>query len=187
MRQSVNIESPIVVGALIGGDNPEFVMTKDAMSKVLYGLTEFCKTHDAELLLTTSRRTPKEAEALIKERLGKLKLCKLLIIANEKNMEGAVAGILGISQIVAVSGESVSMVSEAIHSGKKVVVFDIDKRRQNVAKYDRVLGLLERDGYISRAEPPDLGAKLEKAWKSQRPPREVDDKERTYQAIRRLL
>ena len=97
------------------------------------------------------------------------------------------AGILSLCNIVVVSGESVSMVSEAIHSGKKVVVFDLEKRKEAVTKYDRVLASLERDGYISRALPPDLGAKLEKAWKSQRPAKEVDDRERTLEAIKRLL
>jgi mitochondrial fission protein ELM1 len=98
-----------------------------------------------------------------------------------------VAGILGLSNIVAVSGESVSMVSEAIHSGRKIVVFDLEKRKKAVTKYDRVMAGLEREGYINRAMPPDLGAKLEKVWKSQRPAKEVDDRERTLEAIKRLI
>lgn len=187
LKQRVRIDRKIVVGALIGGDNPEFRMTKESASKVIMGLLEFSKMHDADLLVTTSRRTPKDVEALFKEKLGNSKLCKLLIIANEQNVEGAVAGILGMSNIVTVSGESVSMVSEAIHSGNKVVVFDLEKRKEAMTKYDRVLAGLERDGYISRAKPPDLGAKLERAWKSQRPAREVDDRERIQEAIRRLL
>lgn len=187
LKQQVNIDRKVVIGALIGGDNPEFKMTKEAAGKTILGLLEFCKMHDADLLVTTSRRTPKDVEALFKEKLGNSKLCKLLVIANEKNVEGAVAGILSLCNIVAVSGESVSMVSEAIHSGKKVVVFDLEKRKEAVTKYDRVLASLERDGYISRALPPDLGAKLEKAWKSQRPAKEVDDRERTLEAIKRLL
>jgi mitochondrial fission protein ELM1 len=187
LKQMIRIDKPVVIGALIGGDNPEFRMTKEAAGKVIMGLLEFCKMHDADLLVTTSRRTPKEVETLLKERLAPMKLCKLLVIANERNFEGAVAGILGLSSIVAVSGESVSMVSEAIHSGKKVVVFGLEKRKKRVTKYDRVLAGLERDGHISRAEPPDLGARLEKVWKSQRPALEVDDRERTLAAIRRLL
>ncbi len=46
-----------------------------------------------------------------------------------KIIEGAVAGILDLSDIVTVSGESVSMVSEAIHSSKKVVAFDLEKKK----------------------------------------------------------
>lgn len=187
LKQQIRIDKNIVVGALIGGNNPEFTMTKEAAGKVISGLIEFCKMHDADLLVTTSRRTPKDVEALFKERLGSSKLCKLLVIANEHNIEGAVAGILGLSNIVTVSGESVSMVSEAIHSGKKVVVFDIEKKNKAVTKYDRVMTGLERDGYVSRALPPDLGAKLERAWKSQRQAKEVDDRERTFEAVKRLI
>jgi uncharacterized protein len=187
LKQQIRLDRPIVVGALIGGNNPEFTMTKEAANKVISGLIEFCKMHDADLLVTTSRRTPKDVEALFKERLGNSKLCKLLVIANERNIEGAVAGILGLSNIVTVSGESVSMVSEAIHSGKKVVVFDIEKKNTTVTKYDRVMAGLEREGYISRAQPPDLGAKLEKSWKSQRPPKEVSDREKTFEAVKRLI
>jgi mitochondrial fission protein ELM1 len=187
LKQNIRIDKNIVVGALIGGDNPEFTLTKDAANKAVSGLLEFCKAHDADLLVTTSRRTPKEVEALFKERLGNNKICKLLVIANERNFEGAVAGILGLSNIVAVSGESVSMVSEAIHSGRKIVVFDLEKRKKAVTKYDRVMAGLEREGYINRAMPPDLGAKLEKVWKSQRPAKEVDDRERTLEAIKRLI
>lgn len=187
LKQQIKIEKNVVVGALIGGDNPEFKMTKEAASKVILGLSEFCKMHDADLLLTTSRRTPKDVEALFKDKLSNNKFCKFLVIANERNFEGAVAGILGLCSIVTVSGESVSMVSESIHSGKKVVVFDLEKKKPGLTKYDRVLAGLEREGYVSRAEPPDLGAKLEKAWKSHRPAKEVDDRERTLEAIRRLL
>lgn len=187
LKQQIRIEKNTVVGAMIGGDNPEFTLTKEAAGKVISGLVEFCKAHDADLLVTTSRRTPKEVEALFKERLGNSKMCKLLVIANERNFEGAVAGILGLCNIVVVSGESVSMVSEAIHSGKKVVVFDLEKRNKAVTKYDRVIAGLEREEYISRAMPPDLGAKLERAWKSQSPAKEVDDRERTLEAVKRLI
>ena len=163
------------------------VPKRDAAGKVISGLVEFCKAHDAELLVTTSRRTPKEVESLFKERFTNNKICRLLVIANERNMEGAVAGILDLSNIVTVSGESVSMVSESIHSGKKVVVFDLEKKKKAVTKYDRVLADLEGQGYISRAIPADLGAKLEKAWKAPGGARSVDDREKPFEAVRRLI
>lgn len=187
LKGLIHLEKKVAVGVLIGGDNPEFRMTRDAAGKVISGLVEFCKAHDAELLVTTSRRTPKEVESLFKERFTNNKICRLLVIANERNMEGAVAGILDLSNIVTVSGESVSMVSESIHSGKKVVVFDLEKKKKAVTKYDRVLADLEGQGYISRAIPADLGAKLEKAWKATSPARSVDDREKTFEAVRRLI
>lgn len=187
LKSNVNIEKNIVLGALIGGSNTEFTMTKDMANKAISGLVEFCKAYDADLLLTTSRRTPKEVEALIKERLSKYRFCKLIVIANEKNMEGAVAGILDISDIVAVSGESVSMVSEAIHSGKKVVVFDLEKKNKRFTKYERVLDSLEREGYVNCAHPADLGTRLDKVWRAVRAIKKVDDRDRTLEAVKKLL
>lgn len=187
LNEQVNIEKNIVLGALFGGDNAEFAMTKDMANKAISGLIEFCKAYDADLLLTTSRRTPKEVEALIKERLSKYTFCKLMVIANEKNMDGAVAGILDLCDIVAVSGESVSMVSEAIHSGKKVVVFDLEKKNKGVTKYERVLDSLEREGYVNCAHPADLGTRLDKVWRAVRAIKSIDDRDRTLEAVKKLL
>ncbi|MBN2453902.1 MAG: mitochondrial fission ELM1 family protein [Candidatus Omnitrophica bacterium] len=187
LGQKIRIDKDIVLGALIGGDNPDFAMTRDMANKAISGLIEFCKTYDADLLLTTSRRTPKEVEALIKERLGKYNFCKLMVIANEKNIEGAVAGILGLSSIVAVSGESVSMVSEAINSGKKVVIFDLEKKNKGITKYERVLDSLEREGYVNCAHPSDLGTRLSKVWKTVRAIKAVDDRHDITEAIKKLL
>ncbi len=187
LRDQVNIEKNIVLGAMIGGGNPAFAMTRDMANKAISGIIEFCKAYDADLLLTTSRRTPKEVEALIKERLGKHRFCKLMVIANEKNMEGAVAGILDLCDIVTVSGESVSMVSEAIHSGKKVVVFDLEKKNDRITKYERVLESLEREGYVNCAHPADLGTRLDKVWRTVRAIKKVDDRDRTLEAVKRLL
>ena len=183
----VNIEKSIVLGAMFGGDNQEFAMTKDMANKAVSGLIEFCKAYDADLLLTTSRRTPKEVEALIKDRLSRYSFCKLMVIANEKNIEGAPAGILDMCDIVAVSGESVSMVSEAIHSGKKVVVFNLEKKTKTVTKYERVLDSLEREGYINCAHPADLGTRLDKVWRTLRAIKSVDDRDRISEAVKRLL
>lgn len=186
-KDQVNIEKHVVVGALFGGDNSEFAMTRDMANKAISGLVEFCKAYDADLLLTTSRRTPKDVETLIKERMSKYRFCKLMVIANEKNIDGAVAGILDLCDIVAVSGESVSMVSEAIHSGKKVVVFDLEKKNAKITKYERVLDSLEKEGYVNCAHPADLGTRLDKVWRAVRAIKRIDDRDRTQEAVRRLL
>jgi mitochondrial fission protein ELM1 len=187
MREVIKTGKDIVLGLLVGGDNPDFRLTPDGANKMIMGVMEFCKANDAELLVTTSRRTPKEAEAMLKARLGNNRACKLLVVANERNMEGAVAGILDIGNIIAVSGESVSMVSEAIASGKKVVVFELEKKSKSVTKYERILADLERDGYLIRTTPAGLGAALERSWRRSSPRQGTDDREKIAGAIKRLL
>ena len=75
------------------------------------------------MLASTSRRTPSDIEGLVKSELEGFDKCRLLVIANERNIPEAVGGILGVSDFIVVSGESVSMVSEAVSSGKYVLVF----------------------------------------------------------------
>ena len=187
LKQKAHIERDIVLGLLLGGNNPDFTLTRDGTNKMILGVLEFCKANDAQLLATTSRRTPKEAEEAVKARIGSNRICKLLVVANERNIEGAVAGILDLSNIIAVSGESVSMVSEAIASGKRVVVFELEKKTTGFTKYERILTDLERDGYLVRTTPAGLGAALERAWKKPPAKRGVDDRRKIAEAVKRLL
>src|SRR3989338_8540241 len=110
LKRHVNITKSRVIGLFVGGDNDEFLVTKEIIKQVIDQLLEFCASHKAELLVTTSRRTPSRIEGLLKERLKHNPVCKLLIVANEKNMDGAVSGILSLSDIAVVSEESISMI-----------------------------------------------------------------------------
>jgi mitochondrial fission protein ELM1 len=68
-----------------------------------------------------------------------------LVIANRNNHPDALGGILGLSDIIVSSPESISMISEAVCAGKYVVVFDsVDLS----AKHRRFLDNFNRRGYI---------------------------------------
>ncbi|MDD5730459.1 MAG: ELM1/GtrOC1 family putative glycosyltransferase, partial [Candidatus Omnitrophica bacterium] len=88
------------------------------------------------ILATTSRRTPVEIEELVKNELRGYPACKFLVIANEKNIPEAVGGILGLSKVVVVSPESISMISEAASAGCQVIVFEskLDPRHAGFLK-----------------------------------------------------
>jgi hypothetical protein len=81
----------------------------------------------------------------LKETFGGKDYCPLLVIANEANPAGVVGEILGASDLLLVSGESVSMVSEAVSSGKPVIVFLPCAWSGLKSKHRRFLdGLLEK-------------------------------------------
>lgn len=111
------------VGLLVGGDVEGVVFDREIFEKVLQAVLRYRAEEKGVLLATTSRRTPGWAEALLKIRLSDMAACPLLVIANEANRADIVAGILGSADRVVVSGESMSMVSEAVLSGKPVSVF----------------------------------------------------------------
>ena len=88
-----------------------------------YQIKEAALHYNADILMTTSRRTPSAIEQIILKELKNFERCSLCIIANQRNIPEAVGGILGLSDLVIVSGESISMVSEALSSGKRTIVF----------------------------------------------------------------
>jgi len=187
LRNSVRLEKDKVVGLLIGGDNPEFRLSNELLKKVMADVLKICESSDADLLVTTSRRTNKEQESIIKQALQKNPRCKLLVIANEHNPEGALAGILALSNTAIVSGESISMVSEAVSSGKKTVAFSLDKKKNFMTKHERVLENLAKEGFLSIARAGELISLTGRALKDSTPAKKVDDMSKIYEAMRALI
>ncbi len=175
------------IGVLIGGDTPKYRLTTELMNKIVSQLKETAGNLDCRILVTTSRRTPQAVEKLLKDNLTNFEPCKLLVVANEKNIPEAIGGILGLSDIIVVSGESISMVSEAVSAGKDVLVFKPEKKVRAPSKQERFLEKLEREEILKIIQPESLSLKIEKAWK-ERPKRfKIQDKELIYQAVSRLL
>jgi len=175
------------VGLFLGGDNPEFSLTKEIVAEAIDNVLKFCEAYNADLLVTTSRRTSRTAEKILKDKLDMNPRCRLLVIANENNFDGAVGGILSLSKVQVVSQESVSMVSEAINSGKPVIAFKLDKKKGVLTKHERSLNILQDAGYLDVTAARDLTAALDKAWNSKGQAKKVDDSEKIYQAVRRLI
>ena len=156
-----NLKPPkgLTLGLLLGGDAKRFKLSADLLKPLIGQIKLFLEKHNAEILLTTSRRTSRETEDLIKQEFAGYSRCRLLVIANEKNIPEAVGGILGLSDIVIVSPESISMISEAASSGKYAVVFQpaafIGKR------HSRFLENAADKKYIYLAEAAGLSAALD--------------------------
>jgi KDO2-lipid IV(A) lauroyltransferase len=187
LRRDIRFEKNRAVGLLIGGDNPEFELSDNLLKKTLADVLKICESNDSDLLVTTSRRTNKAQEAIIRAALQKDPRCRLLVIANENNPQGSMAGILALSNVIVVSGESISMVSEAVSSGKKTVVFNLEKKKNGMTKHERALESLACDGYISIARSGELISLVGKALKDSSPAKKVDDMEKIYEAMRALI
>jgi len=175
------------VGVFIGGDNPEYALTREIALSVAQNLTGFCDKSGAGILLTTSRRTPKEAEDLFKDKSVSSGHFKLLVVANEKNPPETVGGILSLSKVIVVSSESISMISEAVASGKPVVVFRLARKKAGIAKHERAVGVLEKNGYITVCEAADLESTLLHVWSNPPATKRLDDNDRILKAVGRLI
>lgn len=139
------------IGVLIGGNTKNVEFAESAIKMVIHQLKEVAIQLNADILLTTSRRTPDHIEQIIWRELKKFDRCPLLISASNSDVPEAVGGILGLADCLLVSSESISMVSEAVCSGKKTVVFNVvsnDRRSQGSNKYERFVDDLGVDGHL---------------------------------------
>lgn len=187
LNSRIGLKSDKVISLFIGGDNPEFELTKETMESVIDNLLKFSDSAGAELIATSSRRTSPEIENILKKGLQNNPRCKLLVIANDRNIDEAVGGMLALSKVAVVSSESISMISEAISSGKKVVVFRLTKTKEGLTKHEIVLKELEKGGYITVADSSDLSSALEKAFGDSSSSRELRDRQKIFEAVRRLI
>lgn len=187
LKEYVRIGNKTVVGLLIGGDNDEFSLTPRIVEDVMTGLIKFCGKHDAELLVTTSRRTSVAAESVLKGMLKDDRRCRLLVIANENNSPEVLPGILALSNIIVASGESISMVSEAISAGKKTIAFTLEKKARGVTKHERALQSLAEGGYLEIAAAGELSETLEDALRNAQEFKRTDDEAKIFEAVRKLV
>ncbi len=174
------------IGLLLGGDSKNYALTPsiarfvcDQMKKALDGM-------DAELVITTSRRTAPAVAGVVREYFGQDPRCRLIVIASEHNPEGTVGGIFFWSDVLVVSGDSISMVSEACASGKPVIVFEPHtKNARN--KVERFLDLLAGKQYIERVKPSGLLPALEKvvSGRCERPV--LDPRPRIIETLKKLF
>ncbi|MEW6101645.1 MAG: ELM1/GtrOC1 family putative glycosyltransferase [Candidatus Omnitrophota bacterium] len=172
------------IGLLMGGNSKGFALEEKAVSMVLKNMKAASEKLDMGLLVTTSRRTPQNVEKMIKQELEGFMRCRLLVIANEKNIPQAVGGILGLSRIIIVSPESISMISEAVSSRKYVLVF---KSNGLSPKHRAFLGYLDKNKYIHLSDGALLAEKIEELCKSRPQVPILEDNLKVRQALERIL
>lgn len=180
----VKINKGLVIGLLIGGDTKDFRLSADLIKETISQIKKILENLDAEILVTTSRRTSSEVECLVKEEFRDYPRCKLLVIANEKNIPSSIGGILGLSQIIVTSPESISMISEAVNSKKYVIVFNSSGLGM---RHQRFLYHFAKNKYIYLNEPYDLSKTIEDIWLHRPQVHTAKDNLLISEAIKKIL
>jgi len=184
LKSRVKINKELVLGLLVGGDTKIFHLTKDLMQEIAGQIKMSLEELDAQILITTSRRTSSVVECLLKEEFLNYRRCKLLIIANEKNIPEAVGGILASSDIIITSPESISMISEAVNSKKYVLVFDSPNLSK---KHRRFLNYFAKNKYIYLVDSYNLARKAKEIWSTRPKIHTLKDNLLVADAIKRIL
>ena len=172
------------IGLLIGGDSKNFCLKEETLSRLIKEVKSASLAVKADVLVSTSRRTPARLEKLIKDEFTDFPNCKILIIANEKNFPSAVGGILGLSKLVVVSPESISMVCEAVAGEKYVLVFNSPGLR---LRHRRFLDYFSQKKYITLSRPEDIALNIERIFRMKPAVVPLKDKPRVREAVKALI
>jgi len=186
LRQHIGLSSLIkpVIGVLFGGDAKGFHLSSQQVQIVCTQLKDAAHMLKGSILVSTSRRTSVEAATIVKRLLGQDSRCRFLVIANERNFDFSVGGILDASDIVVISPESISMISEAASAGAYVVVFDAPGLSR---KHKAVLSDFEKKGYIRSAAPEELTNVILQIWRSKPPRCRLDNSGLLLEGLRKIL
>ncbi len=147
------------IGLLVGGDSRYYVIDKPLAGVLVSEVQHILKETGAFLFVTTSRRTSDPVVKMLHEAFASQGSCKLFVDAAKDNPSGTVGGILYAADILVVSGESISMVSEAVASAKPVIVFEPQRLRER-NKVRRFLEKMQADGRIYLVKTSEIYDKL---------------------------
>ena len=174
----------LYIGLLMGGDTKKFTLIESMVKEVVLELKKAADEVDANILMTTSRRTPEKIEELLKNEFKDYGRSKLQIIANENNIPQAVGGILSLSKIIITSPESISMISEAAGSGKPVLVFGMP----GLSKRHKIfLKNISQGGYIHLIKTNELAKNLKTLLSQSNKPDKLNDGLLVREALRGIL
>lgn len=165
---------------LLGGDAPRHAISPELGRRIYDGCAKLARSHKAELLVTTSRRTRKATEDAIAQQPAAY-LCR-----GRESDEYPVPGMLGLSTLVVVTEDSVSMVSEAATAPCRVLSVAVERRGRVPRRHEWVLKELEAEGYIRRTTPERLHEDGERVLAGPPPPA-LDDSRRCREAVARLV
>lgn len=135
---------------LVGGPSKHTPWDPPALERLFFALRDSIREHKLYLLVTTSRRTDAAVESAVERLFTGEPMCPVTVIANRSNPSNAYEGILAASDIVLVTADSVSMISEAVSTGKPVGILAAGPARRG--KMERFLESLERERAAERID-----------------------------------
>ena len=127
------------IGIVIGGNNKVFTMSKEKLKAQLDTIVEEYK--DYEIAITTSPRTSDEVEQLVASYGFDYE------VLFSKNPINPIPDFLTQCETVFITGDSTSMISEAVSYGEaNIVVLPLQSQDDN--KFTRLISSMAKEGYL---------------------------------------
>ena len=188
LQQKLSLPDCQRVGILLGGtDRHETITTADA-AKLSSICEKVAKEMNAQILVTTSRRTPIDVVASLSATVKHTDWCPLFVTPDTPSeLADPYQAILALSDLLIVTADSFSMVCEAASSGHPVVVLMLSEGKTRRLKRHAVYRYMEECGVVCRCRLDNLAKCLTDALAPTIPPSALQDTERAARAIRGLM
>lgn len=118
------------IGVLIGGSNASYSLGEAEIARLAESLKKAAAETGGSLLITPSRRTGEKNIALLKAALSDTRS-----FVWDGTGDNPYFGLLALSDYLVVTNDSVSMVSEAVASGKPTYVFALPGKSPKFARF----------------------------------------------------
>jgi mitochondrial fission protein ELM1 len=142
-------DSALHLGVLVGGDNGSYRLTSTVTRQLIRILSTAHGKHGMHALLTPSRRTPTTSRGMLADALASGNLGWMW----DETGDNPYLGILALADRLIVTGDSVSMISEALASGRPVHVLPLEGRGK---RHDAFLRRIADAGMVSLIAGEDL-------------------------------
>jgi hypothetical protein len=142
------------IAVFLGGATRGYDLTVSDMEKLCSALKR-SSPRAGDYMITTSRRTSTHVERFLKSALAQHPACRLLVIANEENPPYAAGGMMGLADILIVTEDSLAMISEAVGTGKRVIVLSLGEG-ELPEKHYRFHQILSQRGLVTLSGLADL-------------------------------
>jgi len=126
LYQKIDLQAQNKIALLIGGSSKNSIFEPKSMQNLIEHSCKIAKEMSAQLLILNSRRTSNQLNEIIKSSLdGNY----YFFDCNDKdfNQNNPYLAILGIANFIIATGDSISMISEALNCGKAIYIFDEKK------------------------------------------------------------
>lgn len=134
---------------LIGGDDSNYVIDAEWIRGEAGRVLKAAEKEGASVYITTSRRTSKEAEAALAKLVEASSAARYILYASKSDFN-PIPAMLGFSDEVFCTDDSVNMVSETVTGGHVAVLMRAGRRRGVKSLMQKATAALVRSGALPR-------------------------------------
>jgi len=186
LGRSLRDPEKIRFSLFLGGDTRDFKLSRSDAEVLLGQLERAAESLDGDFLVTTSRRTSETAVEFLRKKLQNHPRCQLFCVAAQDSRSEVAPGMMALADTLIVTEDSLSMISEALRSGKRTVVVKMSSNGLP-RKHARFQEMLKKDWGVPVVEAARLGGVLEKDSLPSFGKRWREEQDRIREKVRSLL